>query len=157
MFSFIIAIIILIAGILISGLVLDKISKRFSLMPSSDSLIKLVIYFVLMVYLFPFFFFPNGLVIGLLISLGFYAIYEFSQYVNLSRIENQITNDYAIQKILDLCNKNLNGAYDIADHFKLKNRDDYNTIIPQIIDNLKSRNKLPYNLVIGQGRTVVSQ
>lgn len=160
MFTFIVASVILIAGIVISGLVLSKISKRFSLMPSTDSLIKLVIYFILIVYLFPFLLFSNGVVVvvvGVLIVLGFYTIHEFFQYVNFSKIEKQITNDYAIQKILELDNKNLNSAYDIADYFQLKNRDDYNMVIPQIIDNLKSRNKLPSNLVISQGRTVISQ
>jgi len=148
----IIAIFMLVAGIVISSLVLDRISDRFSFMPSTDSLIKLVIYFIVIVYMFPIAIMQSG-IFGILTVVGFLAIYELFQYVGLLSVEEQVSNNRSIKKILELYENNYNGAYDIADNLKLKDRNDYNIVIPKIIENLKNRNKIPHNLIIDSGRT----
>lgn len=147
----IIAIFMLVAGIVISSLVLDRISDRFSFMPSTDSLIKLVIYFIVIVYMFPIAIMQSG-IFGILTVVGFLAIYELFQYVGLLSVEEQVSNNRSIKKILELYENDYIFVYDIVDTLKLKDRNDYNTIIPKIIENLKMRNKIPQNFFIEEGR-----
>ncbi|MFK2822180.1 hypothetical protein ACH5BK_04290 [Arcobacter sp. YIC-80] len=148
----IIGFIILFFGVLILTFILHKISDRFNLMPSTDSMIRLILFFAATVYLFMYTIEQNVL-LGVCIVLGIYMIFECIKYVRMSKIENQICSEHSIIKIKELNKEGYNGAYDISEHLELKYRNDYNIIIPKIIENLKSRNKLPYDLVVYQGST----
>lgn len=94
----------------------------------------------------------SAILFGVLITVGIDVIYEFLLYIKFSAIENEVTDDSSIKKILELYENDYIFVYDIVDTLKLKDRNDYNTIIPKIIENLKMRNKIPQNFFIEEGR-----
>lgn len=149
-------------GILIIGIIIDKIWDRFGLMPSSKKLLIItiylyIIYILIKDYLFYYwvldykvaFSFISGIVIYLLISI----IYNLISFFKFKNIEKQIDNPKSLILINKLCDKYSEYCcvYCIVNLLKLPYRNDYLIILPQIINSLKKQNKLPYNLYISIG------
>lgn len=149
LFMFVLFFVAIGIGLIVLWFVLDKISARFSLMPSTDALILSIIYFGMTYYLvFDVF---NSFVVGIALVCGIAGILKLIESFKLNNLEAIISNDSSLTQIIDLHTKRLNGAYNIAKVLKLKSRKDYNIIMPQIIENLKNRNKLPMDITVVQG------
>ena len=152
LFMFILYFVVAGIGLVILWSVVDKISTRFCFMPSTEALILSITYFIITYYLvFNIF---SSFIIGIAVVSGIAGAIKLFDYFKLNNLEATISNSFSISKIIELHSNGMNGAYDIAKFLKLKDRDDYNSLIPKIIENLKNRNKLPIEITIEQGETV---
>jgi len=136
------------------SLSINRISERFSLMPSTESILFSVTHFVAIFYLIGNYWMislAQGVVIYFIIA----AIYRLIESFKFSQIEQRINNQVAIEKIVKFAELRFEGAYDIAKILNLKERNDYAILIQKIIENLKLRNKLPNNINISPGRTTI--
>jgi hypothetical protein len=136
------------------SLIINRISERFSLMPSTESILFSVTHFVAIFYLIENYWmvsFAQGVVIYFVIA----AIYRLIESFKFSQIEQQINNQFAIEKIVKFTELGFSGAQSIAKVLNLKERNDYAILIPKIIENLKLRNKLPSNIHITPGMTII--
>jgi len=138
-------------GLVLLWSVVDKISARFCFMPSTEKLILSVVYFIITYYLvFNIF---NHFIFSAALFSGTAGVIKLFEYFKLNNLEVIISNNLSITKIIELHAQGINRAYDIAKSLKLKESNDYNNLIPKIIENLKNRNKLPKEITIEEGQT----
>ncbi len=136
------------------SLTIDKISERFSFMPSTESILFLATHFIAIFYLVENYWmisFVQGIIIYFVIA----AIYRLIESFKFSQIEQEINNQFAIEKIVKFTELGFNGSRDIAKILNLKERNDYAILIPKIIENLKLRNKISTNINISPGMTTI--
>lgn len=155
-------------GFFIISIIVDKIAIRFYLMPSTKALISSIIYFMVGGY---FGFEVISLIFSLVVKFNFsildiylpysdfyklivvvmYAIAAIAnliKFLKLEILEAKISNESSILKIIDLHNQGITNADEVAKYLELEDRNDYNELIPEIIENLKHRNILPNEIKI---------
>lgn len=142
------------------NLFLEKIFEKLALMPSSRELTRIFILLGVIIYLskdYLLYYFLLGdkasfsAMLGIIIPLLFLVVIRLIDFFKFYSLEKEIDNNYALPLIIELCNRNYCCSYCIAELLNLPKRNDYSILIPMIIDNLKKRNKLPYDLYVGTG------
>ena len=149
---FILYFVVAVIGYALLLTVVERISTRFCFMPSTEALILSIVYFIIAFNLA--FIVFGSFISDIGIYIGIAGLIKLVQFIKLSRLEATIFDSSSISKIIELQSNGIHGAYDIVKVLKLKYRDDYNSLIPKIIDNLKYRNKLPTEITIEPGSTL---